>query len=236
VEVNSILSKHETLLLRIYHTLLRAYGPQGWWPVSAPGNEFPAYTGGPAGDAQRFEVAVGAVLTQHTAWKNAASAVTNLIRRGMLEPEKLSHAGERKIAEVIRPAGYYNQKAGRLRRLASLFASAQTITRESLLELNGIGPETADSIMLYAFGKPSFVVDAYTRRIFSRLGVADGRAGYEEMRTLFERHLPQDPVIYQEFHALIVEHGKRHCRRRPVCAGCPLRQRCPEWGKVSRKK
>lgn len=214
------------LFMEIYEELARFYGPRRWWPVTQPGGEKPEYTGGPKNPSQRFEVAVGAVLTQNTAWKNAAGAIANLNRAGKLTPESICGMDETGLAEMIRPSGYYNRKAKRLKILASFFVNSRKITRSSLLELNGIGPETADSIMLYAFNNPYFVVDAYTRRMFGRLGLIDDGASYEEIRSIFERNLPRRTILYKEYHALIVENAKRFCRRRPVCAGCIILRFC----------
>ncbi len=220
----------------IYRLLIEAYGPRRWWPVTPEGGEEPVYSGGPGTKAQVFEVAVGAVLTQNTAWKNAARAIAALNRNNMLSPERLAGTGVEKLAGIIRSSGYYNQKAGRLKGLAAHFMSTGAITRESLLGLNGIGPETADSIMLYAFREPYFVVDAYTRRVFGRLGLVEEASPYETIRGIFEMHIPRDVDIYQEYHALIVEHGKRFCRKVPECSGCPLRVSCPESKKETRRR
>ncbi len=212
--------------LAIYELLLERYGPQRWWPVTPPGETRPAYTGGPKRKEQRFEVAVGAILTQNTAWNNAASAIEALNREGLMNPGGLSGLEEKRLARIIRPAGYFNQKAGRLKRLALFFEKSKRITRDSLLELNGIGPETADSILLYAFGRPHFVVDAYTRRMFERIGLIDERDSYERIRSAFEDNLPQRPKLFQEYHALIVEHGKEICRKKTLCRQCCLLRRC----------
>ncbi|MBN1165441.1 MAG: endonuclease III domain-containing protein [Candidatus Krumholzibacteriota bacterium] len=223
------------MLREIYDALLGEYGPRKWWPVTPVGGSSPRYTGGPETEAQRFEVAVGALLTQNTAWENASRAIENLHRAGLLDPGALAATSREELAAVIKPCGYYNQKADRLKRLAALFAEGRNITREALLSLNGIGPETADSIMLYSYGERFFVVDAYTRRIFSRLGLVTGKESYEELRLLFERHLPRRIEVYQEYHALIVEHGKRFCRSRPLCSTCPLTRLCPAGQGAARK-
>lgn len=210
----------------IYKKLYDCYGPRGWWPVTPGGGVSPSYDGGPRSERQRFEVCVGAVLTQNTAWKNAAAAIRNLNRVHALAPGKLKQMEQGEIARLIKPAGYYNQKANRLKIMANFFSGVEKVSRESLLELNGIGPETADSILLYAYNKPYFVVDAYTRRIFSRIGFIVGDETYREIQTLFQRNLPRSVPLYQEYHALIVEHGKCHCRRNPRCDGCVLISLC----------
>jgi endonuclease-3 related protein len=214
------------LYVAIYETLRRAYGPQRWWPVTPPRGGEPVYSGGPRTESQVFEVVVGAVLTQNTAWRNAAGAIINLNRAGLMDPAAILRVEEAALAALVRPSGYYNQKARRLRAVARFFAGAPSITRESLLALDGIGPETADSIMLYALGKPYFVVDAYTRRIFGRIGLIDEKAPYEEIRASFERRCPRRLHLYREYHALIVEHGKRSCRRSPLCADCVIARSC----------
>ena len=219
----------------IYNILLKTYGRQRWWPVTPPGGDVPEYTGGPRNELQRFEVAVGAMLTQNTAWLNAARAIGNLNRAGALNPERLSTIDARKLTALIRPAGYYNQKAKRLRQLAHFFQSEEKVTRESLLALDGVGPETADSILLYAYGRLKFIIDAYTRRIFSRLGLLDTNATYDAAQAAFRENIPRKMLIYKEFHALIVEHAKRHCRVKPVCEGCALLSRCTE-GNLNKKK
>ncbi|MBN1885886.1 MAG: hypothetical protein JW876_10245 [Candidatus Krumholzibacteriota bacterium] len=215
------------LIRRVYRLLLDAYGPRGWWPVTTPGEREPRYVGGPADERQRFEVAAGALLTQNTAWRNAALAIGRLAGAGALDADRIVSMRESDLAELVRPSGFYNQKAARLRSLARYLAGVRAPTREGLLAIRGIGPETADSIMLYAHGERLFVVDAYTRRIFGRLGLLDGDEGYEDIRRRFEAALPRDVDTYREYHALIVEHAKRHCLRRPRCAGCPLDGPCP---------
>jgi endonuclease-3 related protein len=222
--------RRSSLLIAIYRTLRRAYGPQRWWPVTPPGGLAPEYTGGPRTTGQIFEVAAGAVLTQNTSWKNAACAIFNLNRAGKLDPAAISEIGEGELAALIHPSGYFNQKARRLKILAGYLAGTTHVTREGLLDLPGIGPETADSIMLYAFGKPYFVVDAYTRRIFSRVGVIDGGSSYEEIRGMFEANLQRRVSLYREYHALIVEHGKRSCKRNPLCETCIINGFCEGGG------
>ncbi len=217
----------KAILFEIYEKLLSVYGRQGWWPVTPEGQVEPEYTGGPDNFSHRFEVAVGAILTQNTAWKNASRAIENLNRAGLLSPDAIRAASLPELAETIRPAGYFNQKAERLKRIAFHLSAKTSPTREALLALNGIGPETADSIMLSGYGEPYFVIDAYTRRIFSRVGLVKGDEPYEEIRLIFERGLPRSAELYQEFHALIVEHAKKHCRpREPLCPTCSIAQYC----------
>jgi endonuclease-3 related protein len=215
--------------MEVYRTLLRAYGPQGWWPVTPPGGRKPRYTGGPRTAAQRFEVAVGAVLTQNTAWVNAERAIEALNARRVMNPRALESIPLETLARAIRPSGYYNQKAKKLKVLASHFACGKRVTRESLLGLNGIGPETADSILLYSLGTPNFVVDAYTRRVFGRLGLVGHDSSYEEIRKTFEGNLPRRARLYQEYHALIVEHGKKTCKKGPVCEQCVIEWLCESY-------
>lgn len=210
----------------IYRMLLDSYGPQRWWPVTPPGETKPRYSGGPRSAGQRFEVAVGAILTQNTAWINAERAIEELNRRGLMTPAALRCVPEEALARAIRSAGYYNQKAKRLKILAAFYRRGKRITRESLLALSGIGPETADSIMLYARGVPFFVVDAYTRRVFGNLGLIRSEAPYDEIRLAFERNLPRRAIVLKEYHALIVEHGKKTCKKRPICEECLLKWLC----------
>ena len=212
--------------MKVYELLRNAHGPRRWWPVTPRGGTTPLYTGGPRSDLQRFEVAVGAILTQNTAWSNAARAIENLNRLGAMSPGAIEGMDFQSLARAIRSAGYFNQKARRLRTIAAYFRENRKGTRESLLALNGVGPETADSIMLYAFSAPFFVVDAYTRRLFGRLALVDPSAPYEEIRDRFERNLPRRAFIYKEYHALIVEHGKLVCRKAPFCEKCLLKRLC----------
>lgn len=208
-------------LLEIYHTLYDAYGPRHWWPADTP-----------------FEVCVGAILTQNTSWGNVEKAIANLKEEGLLSPEALYNVTVDRLSAAIRPAGYFNVKSVRLKdfvkylrerhggSLERMFAGDWRELREELLRVRGIGPETCDSILLYAGGKPTFVVDAYTKRLFAALGILDPLAGYDEVRNLFMSNLPQDARLFNEYHALIVEHGKHHCRKRPLCGGCGLHPFC----------
>ncbi|MDI6736885.1 MAG: hypothetical protein QME12_00010 [Nanoarchaeota archaeon] len=217
----------------IYNKLFKNYGKQGWWPLSKGGLNTKHHNGNPSSDKDKFEIIAGAILTQNTSWTNVEKAVFNLNKANMLSADKLRKAPLKKISALIKPAGYYNQKAERLKIIADYFLKNKEVflkdakaLREELLNVIGIGPETADSIVLYAFEKPSFVIDAYTRRIFSRLGICKENDKYEEIQQKFEKRLPSDVDLFKEYHALIVEHAKRHCRKKPVCEKCILRKKC----------
>lgn len=205
----------------VYNILHKTYGPQRWWPADTA-----------------LEMMAGAILTQNTAWANAEKAIGRLKQKKLLSYAALLKAKPSVIRECIRPAGYFNVKAQRLKnlvafleaecggRLDRLFRIPVRELREKLLSVNGVGPETADSILLYAAGKPFFVVDAYTKRIFVRLGLLKPSAGYDEIQDFFMRRLAADARIFNEYHALIVEHAKSHCANKPRCGGCPLKAMC----------
>ncbi len=208
------------MLNRFYDDLLAAFGPQHWWPVSwAP-------------ETAPWEIAVGAVLTQNTNWNNVERALRRLYEAGCTTAGDLLRLTDTELAERIRPAGYFNVKAKRLKALAqwwqdNVAAAAEPTTsladlRRDLLAVHGVGPETADSILLYAFNRPSFVIDAYTKRVLSRHGLADGRTSYAALQERFESALPRDAAVYNEYHALLVRLAKAHCRPTPQCEGCPL--------------
>jgi endonuclease-3 related protein len=204
-------------LLGIYRKLYASHGPQHWWPGDGP-----------------FEVMLGAVLTQNTAWSNVERAIDNLKTAGLLDLHALLQTPEAELAALIRPAGYFNVKARRLLSLSRFLAEHDGLAdlndrdlRERLLAVHGIGPETADDILLYAFERPVFVIDAYTRRLFSRLGLVESDAGYETIRLAFEQALGPDVPLYNEYHALIVRHAKEVCRTKPACRDCCIKARCP---------
>lgn len=181
-----------------------AYGPQYWWPADTP-----------------FEVMAGAVLTQNTAWTNVEKAIKNLKQVNCLAPERILTLDDKQLARLIRPSGYFNIKAKRLKNLCAWLPDKQGYQikrhwqtnklRESILSVNGIGPETADDILLYAFERPVFVIDVYSRRLLARLGLINGNEKYETLRAFFEKALPADVPLYNEFHALIVRHAKEKC-------------------------
>jgi endonuclease-3 related protein len=210
-------------LRRYYETLLARLGPQGWWPART-----------------RLEVILGAILTQNTTWTNAARAIGGLRRARLLDLRRLRRASPADVEACIRPAGFHRQKAAAIRNflewldgacegsLNKAFSRAPERLREELLGIRGLGPETVDAILLYAGGKPFFVADAYTRRILARHDLVSPRAGYATVQAFLHRSLAPDPAIFNDFHALLVEVGKRFCRRREaLCGECPLRDFLP---------
>jgi len=205
-------------LIQIYRRLLKYFGHRNWWPARTP-----------------FEVMLGAILTQNTSWANVQRAIHNLKRVKALNAQKIAAMDLKKLQQLIRPSGYFRQKADRLKIFANFFlappirgsiARMKKIEparmREMLLAVKGIGPETADSILLYALGHPVFVVDAYTRRIFARLGMVPQKIDYEQLRKLFEQNLPRDSELFNDFHAQLVALGNQYCRKKPRCSSCPL--------------
>lgn len=214
----------DTPLHRVYRRLYRAYGPQGWWPGDGP-----------------FDVVVGAILTQAVSWTNVERALSNLKAADAWSFPALHRLSQTELAELLRPAGYFNAKARKLKAfaayvlehyggdLAAMLAKDTQTLRAELLALYGIGPETADDILVYAAGRPSFVIDAYTIRILNRLGLTpeNGKGGYADFQQLFHRQLPPDAALFNEFHALLDWHAKAFCRKIPLCADCCLRSICP---------
>ena len=208
-------------LIDIYRRLLSHFGPQHWWPAREP-----------------FEVIVGAILTQTAAWGNVEKAIANLRTAGALSPGALRQLSLSRLAKLIHPCGYYNAKALKLKSFAywlgnhykddldGLFATDTYDLRQQLLSIHGIGQETADSILLYAANKPIFVIDAYTRRIISRIGLAPDRDSYAAYQALFMEYLPSDTELFNEYHALLVCQGKNVCRHRPFCHQCCLNDIC----------
>jgi endonuclease-3 related protein len=203
-------------LLAIYRTLHDTFGTQGWWPSESP-----------------FETVVGAVLTQRTSWRNAEAAIRRLRAAGALTPSAMGALDVAQLEELVRPSGFYRQKARTLRALlaraeespgkfAGLMGEDGDVLRSWLLETKGVGPETADAIVLYARGHPAFVVDTYTRRLAIRHRLTGERATYEELKSLFEQALPRETALLGEFHALLVKLGKEYCRTVPRCKECPL--------------
>lgn len=214
----------------LYELLLEAYGPQGWWPLSSlagrRGFDERGYHPGidtyPRTEAQRFEIILGAILTQNTAWTNVEKALRVLRRHHCLRPDALERCGEERLATLIKSSGYFRQKARKIVAMLEFLASGEELTREALLRVWGIGPETADSILLYAYRQPCFVVDAYTRRVLEHLRLVKPGASYGEIQALFHQALTPDVAMFNEYHALLVEHGKRYYSKRPHGAGDPV--------------
>ncbi len=207
-------------LYLIYKKLYSHFGPQAWWPAESP-----------------FEVMIGAILTQNTNWQNVERAIDNLRKKSLLEPKKLYNIPVEDLARLIRPAGYYNVKAKRLREFLKFYFDAwkgslkkpsllkTARLRELLLSVKGIGPETADSILLYALKRPVFVVDAYTKRVLFRHNFIKENAGYDEIQNLFMKDLKKNVKMFNEYHALLVKLGKVYClKRKAKCEICPLRE------------
>jgi endonuclease-3 related protein len=207
------------ILKQIYQRLDRAFGPQHWWPGQSP-----------------FEVIIGAILTQNTTWRNAEKAISNLKQKNLLSPKALKKISQNRLAKLIRPTGYYNQKARKVKNfiqflfdnyqgsLKKMFAEDFLVLRNKLLNINGIGFETADSILLYAGNKPVFVVDAYTRRILSRHNLIKPNASYAEIQDYFMDNLENRVKLFNQYHALFVCLGKEICRPKQNCSICPLRR------------
>lgn len=205
------------ILTEIYELLFDAFGPQDWWPGETP-----------------FEIIAGAILAQNTNWTNVEKAIANLKSAQRLSPQSLLDIDQSRLAELIRPAGYYNLKSRRLKNLVdwlfddyegeveNLKSIDTDRLRTELLTVKGVGRETADSILLYALDRPIFVVDAYTARIAIRHGLIEQDAGYEQLRELFEWNLPREVRLFNEYHALLVRAGKEFCKTKARCAGCPL--------------
>jgi len=220
------------ILIKIYRTLYQTYGPRHWWPGETS-----------------FEVMVGAILTQNTSWRNVEKAIQKLKGKGVLNPEGIHHLKRSELARLIKSSGYYRIKTDRLKsfidflfeeydgNIKKMGRERLGELREKLLGVKGIGPETADSILLYGLKKPIFVVDAYTRRILSRNGIISEKASYEEVQKLFMEYLPCDEKLFNEYHALFVYLGKTVCKKIPRCELCPLRDKIgnKKWEMESRK-
>ncbi len=216
---------HAARLREVYRRLLNHFGPQAWWPGESA-----------------FEVIVGAVLTQNTSWKNVERAIDNLREADVLALTAMYELSVEELAELIRPAGYFRLKAKRLRNLLefivdehdasldAMFATETESLRTQLLTVNGIGPETADSILLYAGEKATFVVDAYTQRVLKRHGWIEHQADYHTVKRHFEQHLRRDVALFNEYHALLVRVGNGYCRKQPKCEECPLSATLPPRG------
>lgn len=209
-------------LIELYHTLLSKYGPQGWWPLITHDGSNPTKSGAHSGyhpsdysfpktREDQFEIAVGAILTQNTAWTSVEKVLKNLWQERILhDPQKILDCPDEHFKELIRSAGYNTQKCRYIKTMAEFFLfQTETPSRHELLALHGVGEETADAILLYAFSVPSFVVDAYTKRFLTFHGIIEGTTSYRSIQTLFHRSIPHEVPLFQEYHALIVEWGKR---------------------------
>lgn len=227
---------------QIYSELYRSYGSQGWWPLIEFKGNNPTKTGSihgyhpnnyevPSSRNQIYQVCLGAILTQSTSWVSVEKALLNLQKLNAIDPERLMKLSDRQLKEAIKPAGYFNQKSKKLRVFTDFFLTLNNIPkRQELLAIWGIGRETADSILLYGFKIPTFVIDAYTRRIFTNLGYINEKADYDEIKALFEDNLKRDLVIYQEYHALLVEHAKRYYSKKADHKNCPLYKKYAKAG------
>ena len=212
-------------LTGIYHRLREHHGPQKWWPADSP-----------------FEIMVGAVLVQRTTWTNTRRAIDNLKSADKLSPRAIRNTSEEELHDLIRPSGFFRSKSRKLRALCeylgeryadsteAMSTRSDSALRDELLSVYGIGDETADDILLYGFGRALFVVDAYTRRIFGRLGLVEPRLKYSALQCIFQDNIPRDVHLYNEYHGLIVLHAKTICKTRPACSECPLASDCPRIG------
>lgn len=199
-------------LFKIYQILLNKFGAQGWWPVKAKGGK------------RKDEIIIGAILTQATSWKNAEKALLNLKKEGLVDLEKINRVSVDKLAEIIKPAGFFNLKAKRLKNFVFNASNNTWKLRNQMLDIDGLGPETVDSILLYAYDQPVFVIDAYTKRFTKRHPeiFPENLEKYDDFQAFFICHLPKEVKIYKEFHALIVKLSKDFCQKKPHCEKCPL--------------
>jgi len=227
----------KSIIGKIYEKLYQLYGPQGWWPLMGLETENPNKTGATKGyhplnydlpqtRKQQYEIILGAILTQNTSWTSAEQALRNLKKLTAFDPDKLLSLDDDILKEAVRPAGFLNQKSMYLLNITHFFQNldGETPTRKEILKVKGVGNETADSILLYAYKQPEFVIDTYTKRIFSHLGVVDGKISYMSLKKLFQDNLRPDIPVYQEYHALIVEHAKRYYQKKPYGIECPLKE------------
>ena len=240
---------------KIFGILLDEYGYQGWWPITSragrdgfntlgyhPGNYEPPYN-----EAERFEIIIGAILTQNTSWLNVEKAIERMELEKIITPDKILKTPLEELASIIKSSGYYNEKAKKLKKVSDFFKDdlrlreqavlKKLITREKLLSIWGIGGETADSILLYAYHYPVFVVDTYTRRILLRIGLISGNESYDEIQKFLSgrERKPEKHELFNEYHALFVRHAKLYCRKKPLCNECPLKLLC-RTGKVNTGK
>ena len=229
----------ETKIEAVYETLLGYFGPQHWWPVTKePDLEPKNHKSIKLNEKQKLEICFGAILTQNTSWKNVEKAVIQLNKNSLIDIKKIIKIENEKLAKIIKSSGYHNQKAKKLKNFCSflknnynsdlkkLFSLEIEKLRNELLSVNGIGPETADSIILYAAKKPVFAIDAYTKRIYSRVFGIKQELKYDELQKIFMENLPKGEKLFNECHALLVELGKNVCKTRPLCDRCPVNKMC----------
>ena len=235
------------MLYDIYLGLLNYFHEQGWWPVTKENEIAPKYRKNIIlNDKQKLEICFGAILTQNTNWKNVEKAIIELNKKNLIYVEKILDIKNNELAKIIKSSGYHNQKAKKLKnfcgfllknyngKLDLLFKNNIDELRKLLLSVNGIGPETADSIILYASQKPIFVIDAYTKRILSRLGYKENT--YGELQMLFMENLPNTEKLFNEYHALLVELGKNICKKSPLCEKCPINAYCGYYKSIYTKR
>jgi len=228
---------NSNMLETIYAKLYFHFGPQNWWPVTLDNEITPKYHKNiKLSEKQKLEICFGAILTQNTNWKNVEKAIIQLNKNNLININKIIRINNKKLARIIRSSGYHNQKARKLRNfclflmnnynkdIEKMFSNSIKNLRSELLSINGIGPETADSIILYAAKKPIFVVDAYTKRIMNRIGFKENK--YDELQNLFMNNLKKDEKLFNEYHALLVELGKNVCKKKPLCNQCPINRMC----------
>ena len=234
-------------LTKIYKLLLPRFKLQGWWPVTKESRLIPEYhQSHDLTEKQKLEICFGAILTQNTSWKNVEKAIVELNKNNLIDVKKIIKIPNEKLAQIIKSSGYHNQKAKKLKNFCNflsrnydgnldlLFKNNIKKLRAELLSINGIGPETADSIMLYAAKKPIFVVDAYTKRVFNRIGFKEKT--YDEFQKLFMENLPNSERLFNEYHALIVELGKNICKKNPLCRECPINKYCDYYRNIFKQK
>ena len=244
----NILANSKNIVVMVFKKLLTSYGFQGWWPTCSsfekklgnnidtespqyrPDNPFRSLT-----PQEKFEICIGAILTQNTSWTNVAKVIPLIKKIQLLNEKKLNQIDLDSLAKHIKPTGYYNQKARKIKAFAQyitenpleqIFKLSIPDLRKTLLKLHGIGPETADDIILYAAQKPVFVIDTYTKRIFSRLGFCQENISYYDLQTLIMKNLPLNAPLFNEYHALLVKLAKHHCQTKPKCTHCPLFSLC----------
>ncbi|MBW2976978.1 endonuclease III domain-containing protein [Candidatus Woesearchaeota archaeon] len=231
-------------IIKIYQTLFGSYGNQNWWPVTKDGETAPKYHKSiNLNEKQKLEICFGAILTQNTSWKNVEKAIIQLNKNQLININKIIKINNKKLASIIKSSGYHNQKAKKLKNFCSFlsknynskpdkfFSNNIEELRIELLSVNGIGPETADSIILYAAKKPIFVIDAYTKRIMGRLGFEED--SYEGLQSMFMENLDLNEKLFNNYHALLVELGKKACRKKPLCNECPIKSICNHYSNSS---